>query len=77
MSLTTAVGCPAEWRAVCIERCKHGSGGGAEASSKEASRVYPTETRRGSVELGEEAQAQPGHDEPSAIERGPAPRRDA
>lgn len=29
---------------MCIERCKHGSGGGAGASSKEASRVYPTET---------------------------------
>jgi len=40
----TVAGCLSEWRAVCIERCKHGSGGGAGASSKEASRVYPTET---------------------------------
>ena len=47
---------------MCIERCKHGSGGGAGASSKEASRVYPTETGlRGSV------QPQPW----GGIERGP------
>ena len=31
------------WRAVCIERCKHGSEGGAGVSSQEASRAYPTQ----------------------------------
>ncbi len=28
---------------MCIERCKHGSEGGAGVSSQEASRAYPTE----------------------------------
>jgi hypothetical protein len=32
------------WRAVCIERCMHGSEGGVGMSSEEASRAYPTET---------------------------------
>lgn len=52
---TTVVGYLAEWRAVCIERCMHGSGGGAGASSKEASRAHPTRPARGSAETGAQA----------------------
>jgi hypothetical protein len=40
------VGVEAERRAVCIERCMHGSEGGAGASSSEAFRAYPYETAR-------------------------------
>jgi hypothetical protein len=38
----------AERRAVCIERCMHGSEGGAGASSSEAFRAYPTRPVPGS-----------------------------
>ena len=42
------VGVEAERRAVCIERCMHGSEGGAGASSSEAFRAYPTRPAPGS-----------------------------
>jgi hypothetical protein len=44
----STVGVEAERRAVCIERCMHGSEGGAGASSSEAFRAYPTRPAPGS-----------------------------
>ena len=44
MSHCMLAGSQRERRAVCIERCMHGSEGGVGAFSQETARAYPTET---------------------------------